>query len=359
MNEKLLKKLRNREEKGTVRSLSSVDGMIDFISNDYLGFANFNSDLSNSIESGATGSRLISGNLLRTEELENSIAKKFGFSYGLFFNSGFDANIGVFSSILQRGDVVIYDEFVHASIRDGIRLSFAESFSFRHNDLVHLEERLKICSADNIYIAIEGLYSMNGDICLLEEINNLASSYSAKIIIDEAHSGGVLGEDGRGVLLDPTESEAVICKLITFGKAFGSHGAIVLSNDENIRSYLINFARSFIYTTALPLASFEKVISILDSELYPNRRNDLARIILKYNDLFPHSKSKTPIKIIKGYSITELQQIEKRAKQTKLGVKAIFSPTVPEGHECIRIALHSFNNESDLLLLQEILNIEE
>ncbi len=355
MKEKLLKKLKNREEKGTIRSLSSFEGMIDLISNDYLGFANTTLTLSGGSEGGATGSRLISGNRVRTEELEEAIAHKFGFENGLFFNSGYDANIGVFSSIPQRGDVVLYDEYVHASIRDGIRLSFAESFSFRHNDLLHLEERLKSCSADNIYIAIEGLYSMNGDLCPLEEINKLALEYSAQIILDEAHSAGVFGNSGRGVLEDPADYEAVLLKLVTFGKAFGSHGSIVISSDDVVKSYLINFARSFIYTTALPLNSFEKVLAILESELFAIRRVQLKEVITEFNDLFTSSHSITPIKILDGCSVPELRSIEQRAKQSNLALKAIFSPTVPEGQECIRVTLHSFNTGADLSILREII----
>lgn len=356
MNEKLLKKLRDRKEKGTLRSLSSFEGMVDLVSNDYLGFASYDTVLSGDSDNGATGSRLISGNRSRTEELEQKIARKFGFETGLFFNSGYDANIGVFSAIPQRGDVVLYDEFVHASIRDGIRLSFAESFSFRHNDLVHLEERLRNCSGDNIYIAVEGLYSMNGDLCPLKALNELALKYGARIILDEAHSAGVTGEFGRGVLESSEVCNSVILKLVTFGKAFGSHGAIVLSVEEEIRTYLINFARSFIYTTALPLKSLEKVNSILESNVFEKRRTELEEVISKFNDLFPGSNSYTPIKIIEGYSVSELRAIEQIAKQSNLALKAIFSPTVPEGQECIRVALHSFNTDNDLSLLKGVLN---
>jgi 8-amino-7-oxononanoate synthase len=356
MNEKLLKKLRNREEKGTLRSLSSFEGMIDLISNDYLGFANESYEKSNGALSGATGSRLISGNRERTEQLERTIARNFGFQTGVFFNSGYDANIGVFSSIPQRGDVVLYDEYVHASIRDGIRLSFAESLSFQHNNLNHLEDRLRNCTGDNIYIAVEGLYSMNGDLCPISEVNEIALKYGANIILDEAHSSGVIGKEGRGVIEESGDYSAVILKLVTFGKAFGSHGAIVLSVEESLKSFLINFARSFIYTTALPLHSFEKVLSILEAELYTERKSELIAIVSKFNELFPGVSSKTPIKILEGYTVTELHKIVAEAKSSNLALKAIFSPTVPEGKECIRIVLHSFNTESDLLKLKHILN---
>lgn len=358
MNEKLVKKLKDREEKGTKRSLSSCEGMIDFISNDYLGFANefLVDDVHD--EKGATGSRLISGNNLRLEELEKEITVYFGFQSGLFFNSGYDANLGIFSSIPQRGDVVLYDEYVHASIRDGIRLSFAESYSFRHNDLVHLEDRLKTVSGDNVFIAIEGLYSMNGDVSPLKEIDRLAAKYNAVVIIDEAHSAGVYGNNGVGVLADPDEYPSVGIKLVTFGKAFGSHGAIVLT-DHVTKEYLINFARSFIYTTALPNAGFEKVLRILKSGLINERREELLHMIKEFRARFLsqniQSDEFSPIQIIEGLTIQELQQIQSSAKNDGLALKAIFSPTVPQGKECLRLSLHSFSSLEELDKLKKYL----
>lgn len=358
MNEKLLKKLRNREEKGTKRSLSSFEGMIDLHSNDYLGFSGVDFEIRKESDKGATGSRLISGNNERLEELESQIASFFNYEAGLFFNSGYDANLGVFSSIPQRGDVVLYDEHVHASIRDGIRLSFADSYSFRHNDIEHLESRLKSVKADNIYIAIEGLYSMNGDIVPLKDIDRIAHKYGALVILDEAHSAGIIGEKGRGVLERVDNCPSVILKLVTFGKAFGGHGAIVLSNDQ-YREYLINFARSFIYTTGLPNSGYEKVLKILGSDLYDKRRVELKRIIERFNKLFSErqldSDLDSPIKIIAGLSVRVIREIEKTAHEKGIAVKGIFSPTVPEGDECLRVSLHSFNTEQDLNLLKELI----
>lgn len=358
MNEKLLKKLRDREEKGTKRSLSSFEGMVDLLSNDYLGFASEQFNIKRSAESGATGSRLISGNNFRLEELEKQIAEWFGFSSGLFFNSGYDANLGIFSSVPQRGDVVLYDELVHASIRDGIRLSFADAFSFRHNDMGHLEERLQSVKGDNVFIAVEGLYSMNGDFGPLVELNQLALRYGAKVILDEAHSAGVKGVKGKGVLDEPIAFPSVIMKLVTFGKALGSHGAIVLT-DELHKEYLVNFARSFIYTTALPNGGYDKVLQVLDSDHWDERRNKLHQNIAFFNTLMSQfnigSSADSPIKIIDGISHAQIRKIEEIAKEKGIALKGIFPPTVPEGNECIRISLHSFNTSQELELLKEIL----
>lgn len=360
MNEKLLKKLRNREEKGTKRSLSSFEGMVDLLSNDYLGFASEEIGETDDLLKGATGSRLISGNNNRLEELETLISRHFGFESGLFFNSGYDANIGIYSSLPQRGDLVLYDEFVHASIRDGIRLSFADSFSFRHNDLDHLESRLRSSQQDNVYIAVEGLYSMNGDTVPLKELDSMAQQYNAKIIIDEAHSAGVLGEKGKGVLDVPSRYPSVLMKLVTFGKAFGGHGAIVLSDDLH-REYLINFARSFIYTTGLPNSGFEKVLKILRSDLFDKRRSELKLIIDRFNQLFSDhqlgSADDSPIKIISGLTISAIREIEKAAHQKGIAVKGIFSPTVPDGEECLRVSLHSFNTEEELIQLRDLIQL--
>lgn len=358
MNKKLLKKLRDREEKGTKRSLSSFGGMIDLLSNDYLGFASEYLDVKRESEKGATGSRLISGNNLRLEELEHEIANWFGFESGLFFNSGYDANIGIYSAIPQRGDVVLYDEYVHASIRDGIRLSFADSFSFRHNDVGHLEERLKSVQADTVYISLEGLYSMNGDFAPLHEIDALAKKYNATIILDEAHSAGVCGERGEGLLGDKDDYTSVAIKLVTFGKAIGGHGAIVLTN-ELYKEYLINFARSFIYTTGLPNAGYEKVLKVLNSTMWNERRGALTNLVQSFNELFKdfnvESENNSPIKIISRLSVPEIRKIEAKAKESGVALKGIFAPTVPEGKECIRISLHSFNTLEQLQLVHNII----
>jgi len=151
------------------------------------------------------------------------------------------------------GDTIIYDELVHASIHDGIRLSKVQSFPFRHNDLNHLEERLKITSGV-IYIAVESVYSMDGDFSPLIEIAELCEKHSANLIVDEAHATGFFGSQGVGRIVELGLQEKVFARMHTFGKAMGCHGSIVLGS-EILREYLVNFARAFIYTTALTFHS--------------------------------------------------------------------------------------------------------
>ena len=188
------KKLEERRIDGSYRMLKPENKLIDFCSNDYLGFAR-SAVLKNKIDeeikssgltaNGSTGSRLLSGNFAYIEELEKSIAAIHKSEAGLIFNSGYDANLGLFSSLPQRGDTIITDELIHASIIDGARLSFANRYSFKHNDLRSLEDKLKQATG-NCYVAIESVYSMDGDTPPIERILALTDKYNAHLIVDEA-----------------------------------------------------------------------------------------------------------------------------------------------------------------------------
>ena len=271
----LLEKLKERKENDALRSLMKADGMVDFYSNDYLGVAKLSFETEGLF--GSTGSRLISGNSQRTEEIETELAAFFHQSSALLFNSGYDANLGLFSSVPLKGDTVIYDVLVHASIRDGIRMSLANSHSFAHNDIDNLRDKLSRAKG-TVYVAVESVYSMDGDQAPLKEILAVCEEEGAFLIVDEAHSGGVLGDNGEGLTTECGIDDRVFAKIITFGKAFGSHGAVVLGSDD-LKTYLINFARSLIYTTALSPHSQERIITVvnavadLDAERYQLERN--------------------------------------------------------------------------------------
>lgn len=359
MDKKLHKKIADRQEKGTVRSLSSFEGMIDFASNDYLGFAKDQLVQSSLPEIGATGSRLISGNAKFIEEVEQDLANFFEAEAGLCFNSGYDANVGVFSSIPQRGDVVLYDEFIHASARDGIRLSHAKSYGFKHNDIQDLKRLMESNKSQTIYIAIEGLYSMHGDLCPLFQIVQLAREYNAYVILDEAHSAGIFGCEGRGFAHALELGSACLIRLVTFGKAFGSHGAVVLCSNE-MREYLINFARSFIYTTALPISVYDKMRKSIRLENF-----DKLRFLLQYRiayfrgnlrqDAFS-SAVNSPIQFVRFNNMDQLRKMELQLRKAGVFAKAIFPPTVPEGDEGLRISLHSFNSEEEIDALVHIMS---
>src|SRR5436190_3874515 len=249
----LNKKIDERKEQNSFRQLSlPKGGMIDFCSNDYLGIVkndllNRQSRFEQPDHSGATGSRLLTGNYKLIEETEQFIANFHNAEAGLIFNSGYDANVGLLSSVPQRGDTILYDYLSHASIRDGIRLSFAQSFSFQHNDLNDLEERLKKATG-NIFVVTESVFSMDGDLCPLKDLVTLCEKYNANLIIDEAHATGVIGKKGEGFVQTLNLESKVFARIHTFGKAIGVHGAIVLGS-TSLRDYLINFARSFLYST--------------------------------------------------------------------------------------------------------------
>ncbi len=359
------KKLQQRQLDGNYRALKTESAPIDFCSNDYLGFArspalkSLIDEQRNSFtetKNGATGSRLLSGNSTYTEETEQYIAGLHGAESALIFNSGYDANLGLFSSLPQRGDTIILDEFAHASIIDGARLSFASRYTFKHNDLSSLEDKLKqakgIC-----YVAIESVYSMDGDSPPIAEILQLIDKYNANLIVDEAHAVGLYGFGLIGKALQ----DKVFARVVTFGKALGCHGAVVLGSNL-LRQYLLNFARSFIYTTALPPHA---VASVKTAYQYLQQSGDEIEKLKSNIQLFKQSVNNNRYQLINSGSAIQclILNSNEQAKtaatklqNTGLDVHPILSPTVPAGSERIRICLHSFNTEPEITLLTDTIN---
>jgi 8-amino-7-oxononanoate synthase len=358
--------LKAREQAGNLRSLFTPLHLIDFASNDYLGFAKYLATLPAPAEvhTGATGSRLISGNSIEAETLENQIATFHQAEAGLLFNSGYDANVGLFSCIAGEEDVYLSDELIHASMIDGIRLSKARKMRFKHNDIQDLEEKLQTLrgQARCIFIAIESVYSMDGDLAPLVEIVQLAEQYEAYLLIDEAHATGIIGRVGEGLVqhLNLQHHPCILARVHTFGKALGAHGAIILGS-EVLRKYLINFARSFIYTTALPthsLYNIQKAYRQIDSVQARQARQCLQENIRHFQQQARHLAYSilTSPTAIQGIVIGENQQakaIQKRLERAGIYAKAILSPTVPEGTERLRICLHSFNTVQEIDFLLE------
>ncbi len=345
-------------KEGTLRSLSSFEKYIDFYSNDYLGFSKIKFENLECQMFGSTGSRLISGSSSEAFETETFLANHFKSESALVFNSGYDANLGFFSSVPQKGDTVFYDEFIHASVRDGIRLSFAKNSSFKHNNIIDLEEKLKKVEGVK-YVVVESLYSMDGDIAPLVELACLCERLNVYLIVDEAHSCGVFGSDGKGLVVKLGLEKSVFARIVTFGKAYGSHGACVLSN-ENLKSFLINFSRSFIYTTALPPESFSRIKFMVGHSEINQRKTDLRNVIHYFRDSIRDincvSDRKSPIQLLKIGNIEKTISISNKLQDNQMAVKPIFSPTVPVGNEGVRICLHSFNTTSEIDLLVRILN---
>ncbi len=363
MSQKLEKhlhsKLSNRKEKETYRSLPSKEGLIDFSSNDYLGFATDNL-LQVKGNPGAGASRLISGNHLVHDETEKLIAQYHKAETALLFNSGYDANVGLLGCISSTGDTVLFDELSHASVREGIKLGRGKAIPFKHNDLKDLRNKMTLATG-NILVATEGIFSMDGDEAPLEEMADLCQEFDAALIVDEAHSSGVIGDKGEGLVSSLGLESKVFARVHTYGKAFGCHGAAILGSPV-LRNYLINYARSFIFTTGIPPHS-ALAIQMAYKELAKTQRiKQLHENISLFKNTLSENRSKaflpsaSPIQswIIQGSKNVRIAS--KIIRENGYDVKPIVAPTVPEGTERIRICIHAFNTKEELLGLANCIN---
>jgi len=346
-------KLLSRNIQGITRTLKRREGLIDFCSNDYLGLAASGSE-EKAIESGSGGSRLLSGNKKIFEETESFLASFFNSPSALLFNSGYDANLGLLSCISERHSTFLFDEYAHASIRDGLRLGNGKAFHFRHNDLKDLERLLKI-GGNRLFVVTESLFSMDGDLAPLEQIAGLCKKYKASLIVDEAHATGIFGDNGEGCVSERGLEGHVFARIHTFGKAVGIHGAAILGSVE-LRNYLINFCRPFIYSTALPPSTVSKIKTNIQSIINdPSARMDLEKIISYFNKITGGTQP-GPIKVIlPGGGNDTVRRISSTLENSGLDVPGILSPTVPKGKERLRICLHSFNSTGQVDALAEAL----
>jgi 8-amino-7-oxononanoate synthase len=364
----LKKLLDQRSEKKMLRSLKTVYPSIDFSTNDYLGFSTQGflfeeiKTLQSSLRTGSTGSRLISGNSTLFQEIENGIAKFHDAEAGLLFNSGYDANVGLLSSVPQKGDLVLSDELIHASLIDGIRLSFATHYKFKHNNVASLVELIARHkkSFNDVYVVVESVYSMDGDCAPLAELVDICKQFELHLIVDEAHGIGVFGEQGEGLCQELNIQDDCFARIYTYGKSLGCHGAAVTGSEE-LKNYLINFSRSFIYTTAMPehsLLAIKAAYQLLSKTTEIEKlKNNIAYFNSKTitDQSFIESTSSLHCKLVSGNS--EAQDFEEKMAKADLFVKSIKSPTVKEGQERIRICLHSFNTKQEIDLLVNLLSV--
>lgn len=359
--EQMKKSLDRRRADGALRSTKIYRGLTDFCSNDYLGFSStgalrdkvyaFARSMEGLVMEGSTGSRLISGNSAMAESLEDYISSYHNAEAALLFNSGYDANIGFFSSVPKRGDTVIYDELVHASIRDGIRMGFAKSFSFKHNELGDFEKYLGRATG-NVYVVVESVYSMDGDMAPLKDLAVLCEKNNCHLVVDEAHATGVFGTFGKGLVCEYALEKKVFARLHTFGKALGTHGGAIIGS-KLLREYLLNFARSFIYTTALPyhsLFSIRCAYGLLQEadEIINSLHQNINTFVLLMSDTDSLLQSKSPIQSILVAGNTNVTSMAGHLISKGFDVKPIMSPTVPKGKERLRICIHAFNSETEI-----------
>lgn len=340
------------EQKGQRRALAQQSG-IDFTSNDYLGLAEsprLNAAVATALERGiavgAGGSRLLRGNHPEHEALEAEAAAFFQSERALFFGSGYAANVAILSTLPQRGDIVVHDALVHASTHAGVAAGRADAVAISHNDVGAFDEAIrnwrKAGGTGHPWIAVESLYSMDGDRAPLTELAKLADHHHGFLIVDEAHATGVYGTDGRGLSAD-MEGRDNIIGLHTCGKALGAAGALVTGN-RLLLDFLVNRARPFIYATApspLLAASVREALKILADE--PERRQKLLELIAFANEqltgrLGIKGSGSQILPVIIGDNGRTVR-IAERMQMEGFDIRAIRPPTVPEGTARLRIAI--------------------
>jgi 8-amino-7-oxononanoate synthase len=343
---------------GRRRTLAVHDGF-DFTSNDYLGLADSaelasaaSEAVSRQVPVGAGGSRLLRGNHPEHVALEEAAAAFFGSESTLYFGSGYAANVALFSTAPQRGDLVVHDEWIHASVHDGMRRGRADIAGARHNDLQSIDDEITRWRAGGgrgrVWIAIESLYSMDGDGPDIAELDALASRREAVLVIDEAHATGVLGPGGRGRAAF-LEGRANVVTIHTCGKALGTAGALICA-PRVLKDFLVNRGRPFIYSTApSPLVAAVTRAAITLCEHSDGRRERLGALVqyasleLERNCGLAASGSHiVPIVVGEDQAAADLAA---KLRAHGYDVRAIRPPTVPVGTARLRIALTLNVNE--------------
>ena len=383
MEELIGKFLKERKEQGLLRELKIISSrsqgkikfkgrtFFDFSSNDYLGLSDHPYLIEESKKAtqkfgvSSSSSRLLSGNLDLHRQLEENTAKFKHKEAAIVFNSGYQANLGIISSLYKQGDCIFADRLIHASLIDGILLSGAKNFRFQHNDTSHLESLLKKerKKFKNCLIITESIFSMDGDKAPLEELVSLKKKYNAQLFVDEAHATGIFGRNGAGLVEELDLEKEVDLIMGTFSKALGGFGAY-LATSKKIVNYLVNTCRSFIYSTALPpgvIAANLASIKLLKDE-------PVRRIQLLENAAYFRKKLQDQGFIIKGESqivpliIGENTPALKCAKSLQgkgYWVLAIRPPTVPVGQARLRFSLN-FYQQREILdsLINELKKIK-
>jgi 8-amino-7-oxononanoate synthase len=338
--------------RGRLRELAPAAG-IDFTSNDYLGLAESpelrqaaTDALARGIPVGAGGSRLLRGNHPEHEALEAEAAAFFGSETALYFGSGFMANFSIFATLPQKGDLVVYDALIHASVHQGIRAGRAEHVAAAHNDAAAVEDAIRSWrkggGKGRPWVAVETLYSMDGDRAPLADLATLAERHDGMLVLDEAHATGVFGPDGRG-LGAAAEGRANVISLHTCGKALGAMGGLVCA-PRIMLDFLVNRCRPFIYATApspLLAATVRAALELCRNE--PERRERLSRLVAhtggELRRLCGIEPSGSQIQPVIVGSDARAVSIAAAMRAHGYDIRAIRPPTVPEGTSRLRIAL--------------------
>jgi 8-amino-7-oxononanoate synthase len=357
-------KLAEKKESGLLRSLSLPQG-IDFSNNNYLGLANhpeiakFAADSCVKYGVGSKGSRLLGGNHEVFEETEKWLANWKGTEAALIFNSGYAANLGVISAFCDSQTHLFCDRLIHASILDGYAMSGGKLHRFKHNSPNDLESALQKAKENEFkLIATEAVYSMDGDIAPLKEYADLAEKHNAILYVDEAHSDGILGPGGKGLLAELGIEAKAHLSLTTFGKAYGTMGACIFGSKVLI-DYIANNARSFIYSTAMSpgaAATMQKAVEVATRESF--RRENVLRMSAFFRERVREAglccmQSETQIVPIELGTIDKAMNCKEFLAKNGFHVACIRPPTVPNNTARLRINITAAHKENDVQKLAE------
>jgi 8-amino-7-oxononanoate synthase len=372
LEERISALLEQRREKGEYRRLRPPSGLIDFSSNDYLGLSRsawIADRVQKTLEqghyrTGSTGSRLLTGNSAELTALEEKIAGFHQAEAALLMNSGYAANEGLMATVCRAGDVILYDEAVHASIHQGMRLSKARSLAFGHNDMDQLRSRLMEVHAQDgvnaVFVVVESVYSMDGDHAPLGAIAALRSRFGFNLIVDEAHALGVFGKQGRGRCDLEGMTAECFARIYTFGKGLGYHGAAVVGSRE-LKEYLVNYCKPFIYSTA-PDPRFTTTVEHSYDYLlkFDYQQIRIIYLINKFKKIFSAVNDyemigQGPVFGLVCGSPGRVRDTAAYLQEVGFDIRPIVYPTVPRGTERLRISLHSFNTSAELETLRDAL----
>ncbi len=361
LEQNILQTLQSLEQSGALRKLpqpKDIHPSIDLSTNDYLCLTQ-HSAIKKRFEAygvsdfSASSSRLLSGNHLYYKQVESKLFDYYNKS-ALFFNSGYHLNIGVLPSLTSKHDLILADKQVHASLIEGLRLSYAKVLRYKHLDYHHLEHLLEQYANDyqNVFIVTESVFSMDGDCSDLKHLVQLKKKYGAYLYVDEAHAVGVYGAKGLGLSEELGVLKEVDFLVGTMGKALASVGAFLICN-EPIKQYLVNRCRSLIYTTALPPINMAWTLSVLEQlpdlkkerESLQQNCNYLREILIK--NKIPFMGESHILAIITGDNSSCLE-LYKSLNTKGIKVQAVRPPTVPQGTARLRLSLHSSLSKSDL-----------
>ena len=335
-------------------------------SNNYLGLANDPKMKEAALEAitkygtGSAGSRFLNGNTVAAEELEAKLAKFKGKEAGLIFSAGYQMNLGVISSLLKKGDVAIVDKLDHASILDGVKLSEAEMVRFKHNDMKDLEIVLsRIPEEKGKLIVVDGVFSMEGDICNLPEIVKLAKKYGARIVVDDAHATGVLGKTGRGTCEYFNLHKEVDLVVGTCSKTFASVGGFVVG-DAEIINYIRHSARSQIFSAALPpasVASISRAIDLISDDM--SRKDRLwansERLKKGFKKAgFDIGKTQTPIVPVFVGEIDTCFKMWRATLDGGIFTTPVIPPAVPPNRCMMRVTLMATHTDEQIDKIIEV-----